>query len=212
MTAFRLAVLSTGAALALSGCTHMSQSQKRVASYVTGMVVGGAVGTLATDAAKSDSANKSATTLGYALAGSAAGFAVGEIFFSDGEKLAQKDSELEVYRSFTKNMGKQQAVESMIYDEVRLRDIPASRMDQGNPFASCRNDPGFLRFCASPDGPNQLGNCREPALLYLNEKWAIEFRAWYSDSGCFAGSNYSVVPGLLEWLNPIIFKMNAEMK
>lgn len=198
-----------GLLLSAAGCSHMSQSQKRTASYVTGMIVGGAVGSLASDSRKSDSTNKSSTTLGYALVGSSVGFGVGEIFFSDTDKIAKKDAELEVYREFTKNQGRG-AVRDLSFDEIRLRN--SGTVGRQNPFQKCGKNSDFLMFCASNEGANSLGNCSEPALLYLSDKWAVEFRAYYSDSGCFAGSDFAVVPDFLEYLNQAMVKTGTDLE
>ncbi len=182
-----------------SGCAHMSQSQKRTASFFTGMAVGGAIGSLAASQKKKENPDQGATVLGYGLLGATGGHFAGEYFFSDETKIKDLSDKLDVHEDFVRNQNPQ-TEPFLDMGSVRLKNKKNEHLGQKNPF-ECKESNEFLMFCPSSDNPDLLANCKKPTLLYLSDKWAIEFRAWYSDAGCWSEREFGVLPELLEYLN-----------
>ena len=195
-----------GLGLLFSACSTMKPAHKRIATTLGSAVACGAiVGQLAKDRDGTEtegSVYKSASLCG------AVGLAAGEYYFTDNERLKKLESELAVYRNFENNqLATQKTLPAHIIEGMEIKSF-GGKLEGKSPFCQKRT----LLLCPKDNNPSLFDNCQEPSLLYLSPNWAIEYRAWYSDSACWADRKMAEVPGLTEYLNKTFIQTYMDLE
>ena len=192
--------------IATSSCSTMKPWQKRVALVAgSALTCGLVVGELAKNR---DNTDEEASIYKSAGVCAGAGIAVGEYYFTDNERVKKLEAELAVYRKFENNqLSNQKTLPSHMVEGMELKSF-GGKLGGKSPFCQKRT----LLLCPKDNNPSLFDNCQKPSLLYLSPNWAIEYRAWYSDSACWADRNMAEIPGLTEYLNKTFIQTYMDLE
>lgn len=186
------------------GCVS-TPSQKRITTTLASVVFGSLTGRVVAE--RTDS-NLESTMLAYGLVAGGVGVLAAEYLFSEEDLITKLRNENKLLR---------RTVSSFNGDEKMLRGLDLALIPKATASLSLGhsgpikcNKPS-VRLCPAFGGKT-FGKCDDPPFVLINRNWALEFRAWYSESGCFDSGEYTDVPGLKQFLNKSLMRTYESMQ
>lgn len=181
--------------LMLLGCQSLTSREKTALYSFVGASAGATVGQYLYESRNDKDASRSGTVYSSAMVGAAIGMGSSFLIKDNEAELKAKIASLQDFER--QRQISSESLPDWVVGGVELKSFGSKELNGNPPQCEKRN----LLLCPEGDNPDQFSNCSKPSLLYVSPNWALEFRAWYSKSGCWASRNYAEIPGLKEYLN-----------